>query len=55
MVEHDTILKAFLAHCEKTPNKVFLTQPMGGDKVKNWTMKECLEEAKKMAGCKFNP
>jgi long-chain acyl-CoA synthetase len=45
----DTILKAFLEHVEKTPNKIFLTQPMGGDVVKNWTMKETLEEAKKMA------
>jgi len=50
MVEHDTILKAYLAHCEKTPDKAFLTQPMGGGEVKNWTLKECLDEAMKMAG-----
>lgn len=49
MAEHDTVLKAFLANCEKTPDKPFLTQPMGGAEVKTWTMKECLEEAKKMA------
>jgi len=48
--EYDTFIKAFLAHCEKTPNKVFLTQPMGGEEVKNWTFKEVLEEAQKMAG-----
>ena len=50
MSEPDTVLKAFLEHAEKTPDKVFLTQPMGNDVVKNWTMKEVLDEAKKMAG-----
>jgi len=50
MATHDTVLKAFLEHCEKTPNKVFFTQPMGGEAVKEWTLKETLEEAKKMAG-----
>ena len=50
MTEYDTVLKAFLANCEKTPDKVFLTQPMGNDEVKNWTFKECLDEAKKIAG-----
>lgn len=50
MEKHDTVLKAFLSHCEKTPNKVFLTQPMGGDDVKNWTFKQVLDEAKKIAG-----
>ena len=49
MAENDTILKAYLAHCEKTPNKVFLTQPMGGGEIKNWTLAESLTEAKKMA------
>jgi len=38
-----------LANCEKTPNKVFLTQPMGGDEVKEWTFAQFLAESKKMA------
>ena len=50
MTEHDTILKAFLANAEQYPDKTLFTQPMGGDDVKNWTFKEALEEAKKMAG-----
>ncbi|CAB9529221.1 7a-methyl-1,5-dioxo-octahydro-1H-inden-4-yl [Seminavis robusta] len=50
MVEHDTILKGFLDHCEKTPDAVWLTQPMGGDEIKTFTFKQVLEEAQKMAG-----
>jgi long-chain acyl-CoA synthetase len=47
----DTFLKAFLANAEKTPNKIFMTQPMGGGApCKTWTLKEVLDEAKKMAG-----
>ena len=49
MADHDTVLKAFLENCEKTPDKPFFTQPMGGDTVKTWTLKETLDEAKKMA------
>eukprot|EP00804_Cyclotella_cryptica_P006738 CCRYP_015697-RA/>CCRYP_015697-RA protein AED:0.11 eAED:0.11 QI:84/1/1/1/0.28/0.25/8/5515/587 len=38
-----------LDKCAKHPHKVFLTQPMGGDAVKNWTFAEFLSESKKMA------
>lgn len=40
-----------LDQCAKHPNKIFLTQPMGGDamNVKNWTFAEFLSESKKMA------
>lgn len=38
-------------HCAKTPNRRFLTQPMGGsaDNLKFWTFAEFLSESKKMA------
>jgi long-chain acyl-CoA synthetase len=38
-----------LDNCAKHPNKIFLTQPMGGDAVQNWTFAEFLTESKKMA------
>jgi len=40
-----------LENAAKHPNKIFLTQPMGGDvnNVKNWTFAEFVAEAKKMA------
>jgi long-chain acyl-CoA synthetase len=38
-----------LDNCAKHPNKVFLTQPMGGDVVKEWTFAQFLSESKKMA------
>ena len=38
-----------LDNCAKTPNKIFLTQPMGGDEVKEWTFAQFLAESKKMA------
>jgi long-chain acyl-CoA synthetase len=38
-----------LDNCAKNPTKTFLTQPMGGDVVKNWTFSEFLSESKKMA------
>lgn len=40
-----------LENAAKHPNKIFLTQPMGGDvnNVKNWTFAEFVSEAKKMA------
>jgi long-chain acyl-CoA synthetase len=38
-----------LDNCAKHPNKVFLTQPMGGDAVKEWTFAQFLSESKKMA------
>jgi long-chain acyl-CoA synthetase len=38
-----------LDNCAKFPNKTFLTQPMGGDEVLNYTFSEFLSESKKMA------
>lgn len=38
-----------LDKCAQHPKKIFLTQPMGGDAVKNWTFAEFLSESKKMA------
>jgi long-chain acyl-CoA synthetase len=36
-------------NCAKYPTKIFLTQPMGGDAVKDWTFAQFLSESKKMA------
>ncbi|KAL7528970.1 hypothetical protein ACHAXR_004809 [Thalassiosira sp. AJA248-18] len=40
-----------LDHCAKTPDKIFLTQPMGGDatNIQTWTFGQFLAESKKMA------
>ncbi|KAL7528692.1 hypothetical protein ACHAXR_002574 [Thalassiosira sp. AJA248-18] len=38
-----------LENCTKHTNKVFLTQPMGDDMVKDWTFGQFLSESKKMA------
>lgn len=34
---------------QKAPDKVYMTQPLGGDKVQNYTWKETMQEARKMA------
>jgi len=46
-----TIPDYILDHCAKTPDRNFLTQPMGGstDNIKTWTFAEFLSESKKMA------
>ena len=51
MSEAKTLLDTFSAWVEKTPDRVFLTQPMGGGdaNVKDWTFKETMDEALKMA------
>eukprot|EP00581_Thalassiosira_minuscula_P009318 CAMPEP_0183702826 /NCGR_PEP_ID=MMETSP0737-20130205/799_1 /TAXON_ID=385413 /ORGANISM="Thalassiosira miniscula, Strain CCMP1093" /LENGTH=565 /DNA_ID=CAMNT_0025929503 /DNA_START=378 /DNA_END=2075 /DNA_ORIENTATION=- len=38
-----------LDHCAKTPDRTFLTQPMGGEVVQEWTFAQFLSESKKMA------
>jgi len=38
-----------LEHCENTPDRTFMTQPMGDGSVKEWTFGEFLSESKKMA------
>lgn len=50
MSSDKTILDFFYANVEKFGDRVFMTQPMGGDKVETYTFEETLAEAKKMAG-----
>lgn len=38
-----------IANCAKYSTKIFLTQPMGGDVVQDWTFAQFLSESKKMA------
>jgi len=46
-----TIIDYFEANVEKYGDKVFMTQPMGGDvNVKTFSYKDVLDEAKKVAG-----
>ncbi|KAK1739647.1 long-chain fatty acid CoA synthetase [Skeletonema marinoi] len=47
--EGKVVLDYILDNCAKWPNKIFLTQPMGGDEVLNVTFSEFLSESKKMA------
>lgn len=44
-----TILDYFLDHAAATPDRVFLTQPMGGDEVKTFTFAQVVAEANKMS------
>lgn len=39
-----------LEHCAKSPDRTFMTQPMGDGTVKEWTFGEFMFESKKMAG-----
>jgi len=50
MSDDKTILDYFLANVEKLGDRVWLTQPLGGDAVKTFSFKETLAEAKKVAG-----
>jgi len=50
MSDDKTILDYFLANVEKLGDRVWLTQPLGGDAVKTFTFNETLAEAKKVAG-----
>jgi len=45
-----TVLDYFMANVEKLGDRVWLTQPMGGDVVKTFSFKETLAEAEKIAG-----
>lgn len=44
-----TILDYVYAHETQTPYTVFLTQPLGGDKVADYTWRQTLEQARRMA------
>ena len=46
--EGKVVLDYLLDNCAKFPNKIFLTQPMGGEVI-NFTFIEFLSESKKMA------
>ena len=50
MSEEKTIIDYFLANVETLGDRVWMTQPMGGDEVKTFTFNETLAEAKKVAG-----
>ena len=47
--EGKVVLDYILDNCSKYPNKIFLTQPMGGGKVLEITFSQFLSESKKMA------
>ncbi|EJK46762.1 hypothetical protein THAOC_34555 [Thalassiosira oceanica] len=44
-----TVMDYLLQHAETTPNRIFMTQPMGNGVVKTWTFGEFVSESKKMA------
>lgn len=46
-----TLTEAFLATVARSPDAVYMTQPMGGDKdnLKTWTFAQVLDQAKRMA------
>lgn len=45
-----TIIDYFNEHVAKLGDKTFMTQPMGGGEIVTFSYKECLDEAKKVAG-----
>ena len=50
MADENTLIDYFLANVEKFSDRVFMTQPMGGEEIKTFTFAETLAEAKKIAG-----
>jgi long-chain acyl-CoA synthetase len=50
MSDDKTVLDYFFDNVDKTPDRIWMTQPMGGGEIKTWTYKEALDEAKIMAG-----
>ncbi|MBM4279744.1 MAG: AMP-binding protein [Deltaproteobacteria bacterium] len=49
MTAQKPILDHVLGHAEKTPQRVFLTQPLGGDRVEEYTWARVVDEARRMA------
>ena len=45
-----TFLDYFNDNVSKLGDRTFMTQPLGGDKIKTWSFKETLADAKTMAG-----
>jgi long-chain acyl-CoA synthetase len=50
MSDDKTLLDVFYENVEKYGDRIFMTQPMGGDAIKTYTFRETLEEADQMAG-----
>jgi len=50
MSDDKTVLDHFCDNVKKFGDRVFMTQPMGGDKVVTYTFNETMAEAKKLAG-----
>jgi long-chain acyl-CoA synthetase len=50
IVADDTLALQRLYHWEKTaPDRVVLTQPLGGGKVRDYTWRQAMDEARRMA------
>jgi long-subunit acyl-CoA synthetase (AMP-forming) len=49
MPAQKTILQHVYDHAEKTPDRIYLTQPLGGDKVEDFSWQRVVDEAKRMA------
>jgi long-chain acyl-CoA synthetase len=49
MVANKPILEHVFGHAEATPNRVYLTQPLGGDRVEQYTWARVVDEARRMA------
>ena len=49
MAEPKLILDYIYEHAEAHPQRVFLTQPVGGGKVVDYTWREVIDQAKRMA------
>jgi len=47
--KHSTLIDAFLGQVSETPDRRFMTQPMGGGECSYWTFSETNQECKKMA------
>lgn len=45
----DLILQRFYANVQRRPDAVYLTQPLGGGEVRDYTFSEVLDEARRMA------
>lgn len=49
MASNKTIIDFFLENVKKTPDRTYLTQPMGGENVETLTFAQVLDQAKRMA------
>jgi long-subunit acyl-CoA synthetase (AMP-forming) len=49
MTAQKPLLQHVYGHADKTPDRVYLTQPLGGDAVQDYTWKRVVDEASRMA------